>query len=374
MHLPDKPLISTIIPTYNTSLEFLKEAIKSLLSQSYFNWEAIIVNDGSNLKYKKLLEEYVGNLKDKRFSITHLDKNYGLSTARNEGAKLSRGEIITFLDADDLYLPWHFEHIINKFKEENSSLILHTHNIVYISIWNVIKVCIYTSNFIPLLQKTISNELESAVKALEPICPRLAIKHEVFEKISYDPTLRCGESRDLSLQIMNNKELFDKCSYLPTGGYLYRIHPSKHRLSNKLRCVFNCRELLVKKYKDNETEAGKVIKQWQIAYDHFKYNKLLLDYFNNCSIKRYMTQVFRLQVPLKEKIKSIKVLIAAIINNFIIPLIGFDLNNLVTPFRFLIKGNRFKEIKTFFKLYTEKMDKEASSHTYAICIFNKFFN
>lgn len=91
-------LVSVIIPTYNRA-SFLKEAIESVLGQSYEYFELIIVDDGSTDDTKQLVQSF----KDKRISYFY-QENKGVSQARNLGIKKSQGEVIAFLDSDDFWL------------------------------------------------------------------------------------------------------------------------------------------------------------------------------------------------------------------------------------------------------------------------------
>jgi glycosyltransferase involved in cell wall biosynthesis len=90
--------VSVIITTYNDT-EYLKEAIESVLSQTYKDYEIIVVDDGSTVDPKPFLEDY-------RPFITYIrKKNGGVSSARNAGIKASHGKYLAFLDSDDLWLP-----------------------------------------------------------------------------------------------------------------------------------------------------------------------------------------------------------------------------------------------------------------------------
>ena len=93
------PIVSIIIPFYNLG-EYLEEAIKSCLNQTYKNIEIIVVNDGST--DEKSIEILL-NLKIKyKNKVKFIDqKNQGVSKARNNGIKISKGEYICCLDADD---------------------------------------------------------------------------------------------------------------------------------------------------------------------------------------------------------------------------------------------------------------------------------
>lgn len=90
-------LISIIVPCYNQA-QYLDECLQSVIEQTYVNWECIIVNDGSTDNTAEIAQKWVN--KDSRF-LYLFKKNGGLSSARNEGILISKGEFIVPLDADD---------------------------------------------------------------------------------------------------------------------------------------------------------------------------------------------------------------------------------------------------------------------------------
>lgn len=96
-----KPLVSIIIPTYNRA-SLLRDTIESVMSQTYDNWECIIVDDNSTDSTKELVNEYGKN--DSRFLFTTKPDGIakGASSSRNIGLQLSKGEYIQFLDSDDI--------------------------------------------------------------------------------------------------------------------------------------------------------------------------------------------------------------------------------------------------------------------------------
>lgn len=95
-----KPLISVIIPTYNHAA-FLKEAIDSVLQQSYDNFELIIINNYSQDNTVDIVNSYT----DKRISLVNFKNNGIIAASRNTGLSYSKGEYIAFLDSDDIWLP-----------------------------------------------------------------------------------------------------------------------------------------------------------------------------------------------------------------------------------------------------------------------------
>ena len=113
------PLISVVIPAYNAG-QFLDETLESVLSQTYENWECIIVNDGSTDSTESVAKKWCE--KDSRFRLTDKE-NGGLSSARNWGIKESKAEYIAFLDADDILTSDSLEVRINVLIEQNVDLV-----------------------------------------------------------------------------------------------------------------------------------------------------------------------------------------------------------------------------------------------------------
>lgn len=91
------PLVSIIMPAFNSSL-YIREAIESVLNQTYENWELLIVNDGSTDN----TENVIAKFKDKRITYT-FQQNAGVSAARNTALKQMKGDLFCFLDADDIF-------------------------------------------------------------------------------------------------------------------------------------------------------------------------------------------------------------------------------------------------------------------------------
>ena len=118
--------ISVIIPTYNRAEQALK-AIESAINQSYTDFEVLVCDDGSTDN----TEERVKSVQDSRI-IYLKQKNKGPGAARNLGLRNAKGEIIAFLDSDDLWLPNHLEYIAEFFKIYPEAGMAYTQNdIIY---------------------------------------------------------------------------------------------------------------------------------------------------------------------------------------------------------------------------------------------------
>ncbi len=104
------PLVSIIINNYNYG-RFLSEAIESALNQTYFNTEVVVVDDGSTDNSHQIITGYKNRI------IPVLKENGGQASAFNTGFAASKGDIICFLDADDIFLPEKVAKIVNVFGE-----------------------------------------------------------------------------------------------------------------------------------------------------------------------------------------------------------------------------------------------------------------
>jgi len=99
-----KPLVSVIMPVFDTPVQRLQEAIESVLAQAYENWELVLSDDGSSdatlLQALSLLAA-----RDRRITLKSLGKHEGISAALNQALALARGEWVAFLDHDDVIEP-----------------------------------------------------------------------------------------------------------------------------------------------------------------------------------------------------------------------------------------------------------------------------
>ena len=109
-------LVSIIMPNYN-SAQFIAESIRSVLAQTYKNWDLILVDDHSTDDSVKVIEALVAD--DKRIKLIKLSKNSGPAVARNMAIEEAKGRYIAFLDSDDLWLPNKLEKQIEFMEIEN---------------------------------------------------------------------------------------------------------------------------------------------------------------------------------------------------------------------------------------------------------------
>lgn len=116
-------LVSIIMPTYNCG-QYIAESIQSVLSQTYSNWELLIIDDCStdNTRY------VVSSFKDPRIHYQCNQKNSGAAISRNTALRMAKGKYIAFLDSDDLWSPNKLERQIAYMQENKYAFTYHEYS------------------------------------------------------------------------------------------------------------------------------------------------------------------------------------------------------------------------------------------------------
>ena len=112
-----EPFFSVILPVKNGDLPLLTRALSSVTDQSYSHFEVILVDDGSEEDYGKALDQLIKG--DCRFHLFHIAAS-GVSYARNYGIMQAKGDIITFLDSDDVLNPFCFQEALSVFESTDA--------------------------------------------------------------------------------------------------------------------------------------------------------------------------------------------------------------------------------------------------------------
>jgi glycosyltransferase involved in cell wall biosynthesis len=103
--MTNKPLVS-IITIFLNAETFIQEAIESAIAQTYDHWELLLIDDGSSDRSTEIAQHYSEKYPEKIRYLEHSDhQNLGMSAARNLGIHSAKGKYLSFLDADDLWLP-----------------------------------------------------------------------------------------------------------------------------------------------------------------------------------------------------------------------------------------------------------------------------
>ncbi len=188
--------VSLIITTYNYAA-FVERAIRSALDQSLSksDYEVIVVNDASTDHTAEILKNYEDEIR-----VIHLEKNVGLSAARNIGIRKAKGQFVAFLDADD-YIQRDLLFVQKLFLEQNNS-------------FDAVAVDYY-------LVDERGVHLEHVNTDEKPIaCGVMFRKDLLFDVGLYDETFRAREEEDLRIRFLKKHTI----TRIPLPLYRYRRH------------------------------------------------------------------------------------------------------------------------------------------------------
>lgn len=274
-------MISIIIPVYNVE-KYLPKCIDSILSQTYTDWELILIDDGSIDQSAKICDEYT--YKDKRIKVTH-KKNEGVSKARNIGITLAQGEYICFVDSDDWIESTYLEDF--KVKEQQcdfyvSGALYDTYNKVYSYKKYKEKFCI---NQVEIRDEFFEQDLLSNGYPWGKLYKSQIIKDN---NIKFNENLTINEDHIFVFQYFSYINTF----YITnTAGYHYTVFDySGRKLSDKI---------------NNYTELKLAAEQFNLIINQFKLlwnitSKQYETLYNTFVISKRLS-AFRSLILLKEK-------------------------------------------------------------------------
>lgn len=228
------PKVSVIIPTYNYS-RFIERAVNSVLSQSYQDYEIIIVDDASTDDTKDI----VGKYNDSRIKYIQHNVNRGLSWTRNTGIKAAKGMYLAFLDSDDTWMPEKIEAQIEVFRNGQDNL-----GVVYTSMKIFDNTTSNTTSApSPTYRGQILQRLLEANK-LGGGSSSVMIKKTCFDNAGlFDVSMRYGyEDWDMWIRIAEHY-YFD---FIDKELVILTTHA--HNMSADLKRMINGRELLLRKH------------------------------------------------------------------------------------------------------------------------------
>ncbi len=219
--------ITVLMPVYNASL-FLREAIESILNQTYKNFEFIIINDGSTDSSLQIIESF----KDPRIKLVNNERNLGIIKTRNKGLQLAKGKYIANMDADDISLPTRLEKQFT-FLEKNPDVAVIASKLVLIN-QNNDEIGIWPEDY----HISDRNEIRKVLPIINCIGqPTVMIKNSVMKEIGYNTKYINGiEDWGLWLDILSNNYIIDK---LDDVLLRYRIHSNSITVSGNLSGVKN---------------------------------------------------------------------------------------------------------------------------------------
>jgi len=203
--------ISVIMPVYNRA-EFIGEAIQSILSQTYKNFELIIIDDASTDNTLKVISEFTD---DDRILLLKNKKNEGVAATRNRGIEIAKGEFIAFMDSDDISLPQRFEKQV-KILCSHKEVIVCGSWLRFLESQKLIKHKEYHNEIISRLLLHCSLSLGTVM-----------IKSFILRKAKLNPNLKFGEDYEFWSRICWMGEMYN----IPKPLLLYRTH--RNQLSGR---------------------------------------------------------------------------------------------------------------------------------------------
>lgn len=194
--------LSVVICAYNTKEEYLREAIESILNQTYKDFEFLIINDGSTNN----VEEVVKSYSDDRIRYIY-QENKGVAAARNLSLREAQGKYIAVMDSDDISLPTRLEKQL-KFLEENPE---------YSVVGNSFKV--FPRNEVKIFPK--KPKMLDFLMVCSTVHGSIMFRKDDFVKnnLFYDETLKCAVDYDLFCRSLPLLQYYNLEEVL----YLYRV-------------------------------------------------------------------------------------------------------------------------------------------------------
>jgi len=257
-----KAFFSVIIPTYNRA-SLISRAIESVISQTFEEWELVVIDDGSTDDTKSVVEKY----KDDRIKYFY-QENKERSAARNKGIELSSGDYICFLDSDDYYKDNHLYDFFDSIKntdfpeamfycnalEDNNGLIKMIENNIHVESYKFLKNII----LFPI--------------ALVKVC----VSRKIFDKFRFDEKFRIAEDIDLWFRILKHYPLYHNDNY----SVIINNHSARTVVQEEInarKCNLRMAQRIIRIHKEcfSAKDRKEVISSsyFALAKAYFKFNK-----------------------------------------------------------------------------------------------------
>lgn len=256
-----KELVSIIVPIYNVE-KYIEKCIKSIMQQNYSNIEIILVNDGSEDKSAEIINEL--SKKDDRIVVIHKE-NEGVSSARNAGLQLAKGQYIMFVDGDDYVDNDYVDYFVELLKTSKCDIGFNINN--------------YS------IEKNFSGERQfviSAEKAIEWIYSDkifVAVWNKIYKtsvlkekKIKFNPDIWYGEGMLFNIECL---QFVDKIAVGEKAVYHQTFNPNSAMRNFNLEsnyCGIRSLELQKKLWKKR---TRNIEQAWE--YHYYKFNRTIIN-------------------------------------------------------------------------------------------------
>lgn len=220
-----QPTVSIVMPVYNTA-PFLRQAIDSILQQTFDDFEFIIISDGSTDGSDEIVKSYTDN----RIKYERNDMNTGLVNTLNKGVKFANGKYIARMDGDDIALPQRLEKQYNYMRAHPEVDLLAT----------VVQLIDEKGTDIGFWTEDKNHVSAEQIQKFMPVnnCiahPTVMAKGEVFRQYAYDADQKQAEDYDLWLRMLADRRQFHKLEDITV---LHRILPKSFTRSQQRNISF----------------------------------------------------------------------------------------------------------------------------------------
>ena len=231
--------VSIIIPIYNIE-RYLSACLDSVLAQTFRDWDAFLVDDGSTDRSSLICDEYAD--KDSRFHVIHQD-NAGAANAKNTGLDHADGDYVAFIDSDDYVSPQWLERLVSTAEEEQTDIVEYQFDKVYLShtdpgdLW---KECWHSTT----AEQYLAQYFTSWSCSL--FCNKL-FRRDVIGKIRFRKERRCIDDEFFTYKVLSDAK---KVVRIPDVLYHYRQRASSAVSSekNQLQITEDALEILIERF------------------------------------------------------------------------------------------------------------------------------
>lgn len=294
-------LVSVILPAYNAS-NYIREAIESILNQTYNNFELIIINDGSTDNTPRIINTY----DDSRIKLINNEGNKGLIYSLNRGIDVSRGEYIARMDADDISHPFRFAKQIKVMNQNSDIVVCGT----YINYFGASK-----GRFSRCHPKQHNEDIKKSLLIRSAFAhPTVMIRASILKKygIRYDENFKSCEDYKLWIDLASYGTFIN----IPVPLLNYRV--SNNQISSKyrkeqLQNTLQCQDLsFYNEFGFYINTSGLTLHEIRKLRDLSKDNEYVLPYLyqrlNRIGIKEILYFLFSLDWIKMDKVENVKLL------------------------------------------------------------------
>lgn len=295
--MDQKELISIVVPTFNSEI-YIKKCVKTILNQSYKNFEIIIVDNNSCDNTIKIINSF----NSKKIKILNVINHGNISISRNLGIKYAKGNWIAFLDSDDFWENRKLEIVCTKFRDYD--LIFHDMKILQKN--KIVKNFNYLTSKFDIKGFSMIEKL--CINGNPILNSSVIVKKSILEKVSFlsldQPSFINDFHTWLKISLISNKFYFEKKKL---GTYLIHDLNYSHNIKNSyyyLKCVTQFKKYLSQKAKNKI-----------IGYYNYEKGKELIKNGNKkgikCFFKSFLLSSFEIKLKSLSKIIiwSFKILI-----------------------------------------------------------------